>query len=94
MDCFGGGFEGLWYDVEIVTRCYGVFDRLLGRGVRVCRSCICSWSSPCPLASCEYAIDHVHPVEEGVDDEHDWVQPDFVASKLGAEVDHEEPVEA
>ena len=39
-------------------------------------------------------VDHVHPIEKWVDDEHDRVQPDFETFQFGTKVDHEKPVES
>ena len=39
-------------------------------------------------------VDHVHPIEEWVDDEHDRVQPDFETFQFGTKVDHQKPVES
>lgn len=39
-------------------------------------------------------VDHVNPVEERVDDEHDRVQPDFETFQFGTKVDHQKPVES
>jgi len=89
-----GGFETLGDDVQVVAGGFGVLDGLLGGRACVGFTGVGARTTPGTLAGGEDAIDHVDPVEEGVDDEHDRVEPDFEAAQLGAEVEHEEPVEA
>ena len=90
----GRWFEGFRHDVQIVARGFGVLDGLLRGGLGVGGTGVGAGAAPGALPCREDAVDHVEPVEEGVDDEHERVEPGFVAPQFDAEVEHEEPVEA
>ena len=94
MAGFDGWFEGFGDDVQIVAGGLCMLNGLLGSSGCVSGSSISSRTTPGSLPGGEDAVDHVDPVEERVDDEHDRVEPDFEAAEFCAEVDHEDPVEA
>ena len=88
----GGSLESLRNNVQIVTSSLGGLDGLLGSGLGVGATSIGTRSTPCTLTGSEDTVNHVDPVEEGVDDEHEGVQHNLVATELGAKVQHEKPV--
>lgn len=89
-----GGLESLRHNVQVVTSSFGLFDSLGRSSGRICRSSVCTRTSPGTLTSGEDPVDHVNPVEEGVDDEHDGVKHDLIAAELSTKVKHEQPVES
>lgn len=87
-----GSLEGLGNNVEIVARGLGCLDSLLRSLGGIGGTGVGTRSSPSALTSSKDTVDHVDPVEEGVDDEHEGVQHDLVATELGAKVQHEKPI--
>lgn len=83
-----GRFEGLGDDVQIVAGGFGVLDGLLGGCACVGFTGVGARTTPGTLAGGEDTVDHIDPVEERVDDEHDRVKPDLEAAQLGAKVEH------
>jgi len=91
---FGSGFEGFWDNVEVIPGRFGMLNGLLGCCVWVSCPGIGSRSTPCPLASGEDTVDHVYPIEERIDNEHDGVQPNFKSAQSRSKVKHEKPIQA
>jgi hypothetical protein len=87
-----GFLEGLGDNVEIITSGFGRLDGLLGSRLGISGTGISTRSTPCTLTGSEDTVNHIHPVEEGVDDEHEGVEHDLVAAELGTKVQHEKPV--
>ena len=77
MTSFSRGLEGFRNHVEIVTSGFGVLDGLLWCCMSVCLASVRSRTAPGTLTSCEDTIDHIDPIEEGINDEHDGVQPNL-----------------
>jgi hypothetical protein len=90
----GGLLECLGNNIKIVTSSLGGLDSLLGSGRGVGGSSIGTRSTPGTLTGSEDTVNHVDPIEEGVDDEHEGVKHDLVATELSTKVQHEKPVES
>ena len=94
MASFGSGFEGFWDNIEVIPGRFGMLNGLLRRCVWVSCPGIGPRSTPCPLASGEDTVDHVYPIEERIDNEHDGVQPNFKSAESRSKVKHEKPIQA
>ena len=77
---FCRGLEGFGYHVEIVPCSFGMLNGLLGCGVSICLASVRTRTAPGTLTGCEDTVDHIDPIEEGIDDKHDRVQPYFEPS--------------
>ena len=73
MSCLSSRFEGLRNHVQFVSGGLGIFDGLLWCCFGVCSPGVCSRTTPCALTCGEDAVNHVDPVEERIEDEHDRV---------------------
>ena len=86
--------EGIHVDVQLITLGNGLLHRFARGGVFIGLRSVSSRSSPGTLSGSEDAIDHVEPIEEGIEQEHQWVQPCFISAQFGTEVQHQEIVKA
>lgn len=91
--CIRRSLESLRNNVEIVTSSFSVFDCLSWSGRRIGTASIGTRASPGTLTSSEDTVNHVDPIEERVDDEHDGIEHDLIATQFGTEVKHKKPVE-
>ena len=91
--CFSSSLEGLRNHVQVIASSLSGLDSLLGRSLVVSATGVGTRTTPCSLTGSEDTVDHVDPVEERVDDEHEGVQHDLVTAELGTKVEHEKPVE-
>src|ERR1700760_1854256 len=92
--CLHGWLECFWNNVEIITSSFRVFNGLCWCCGGICLSCIGTRSSPSSLTCCEDSVNHVNPIEERVNNKHDWIKHDLISSKTGAEVKHKNPVQS
>jgi hypothetical protein len=80
------GTKGLWHNIQLISLCFGFCDDLANSRLDIDFSRISTRTTPCSLTCCKYAVDHVDPIEEWINDEHERVQHDFVATQLRAKV--------
>jgi hypothetical protein len=90
----GGLLEGFRNNVEVITCGLGLLDRFLGGLGSIGSSGISTGSTPSTLTGSKDSVNHVDPVEEGVDNEHERVKHNLVTAELGTKVQHEQPVES
>src|SRR5690606_16544073 len=84
LDC--RSLESLRNDFQVITLCLSLFDRLLRCGISISSAGISTRTTPGALTSSENSVNHVNPVEERIDDEHQGIKESLITAKFNTKV--------